>query len=112
MQIVVRTIISCLKEVKLVYRKRAVCLLLSTGCESIKVLCITCETYLPQASILCLVTVSNALLVLGTFVSAFRILSHSFHISDQDRIFPYIINTISSRRVMRIKKNIKRAISS
>ena len=27
-------------------------------------------------------------------------------ISDQDRISPYIINTLSTREVMRIKKNI------
>ena len=26
--------------------------------------------------------------------------------SDQDRIFPYNINTVSSRQVMRMKKNI------
>ena len=32
--------------------------------------------------------------------------------SDQDRISPYNINTISSRQVMRIKKNIDQGISS
>ena len=33
-------------------------------------------------------------------------------ISDQDRISPYNINTISSRQVMRIKKNINEGIIS
>ena len=32
--------------------------------------------------------------------------------SDQDRISPYIINTISSKQVMRIKKNINQGIIS
>ena len=32
--------------------------------------------------------------------------------SDQDRISPYNINTISSRKVMRIKKNISKGIIS
>ena len=32
--------------------------------------------------------------------------------SDQDRISPYNINTISSRQVMRIKKNINEGIIS
>ena len=32
--------------------------------------------------------------------------------SDQDRISPYNINTISSRQVMRIKKNINKGIIS
>ena len=32
--------------------------------------------------------------------------------SDQDRISPYNINTISSRQVMRIKKNINKGIKS
>ena len=33
-------------------------------------------------------------------------------ISDQDRISPYNVNTISSRQVMRIEKNINRGIIS
>ena len=33
-------------------------------------------------------------------------------ISDQDRISPYNINTISSSQVMRIKKNINKGIIS
>ena len=32
--------------------------------------------------------------------------------SDQDRISPYNINTISSKKVMRIKKNISKGIKS
>ena len=32
--------------------------------------------------------------------------------SDQDRIFPYNIDTISSRQVMRIKKKISQEITS
>ena len=33
-------------------------------------------------------------------------------ISDQDRISPYNVNTISSRQVMRIEKNINHGIIS
>ena len=37
-------------------------------------------------------------------------LNPSTPISDQDKISPYNINTISSRQVMRIKKNINQVI--
>ena len=37
-------------------------------------------------------------------------LNPSTPISDQDRISPYSINTISSRKVMRMKKNINKGI--
>ena len=40
------------------------------------------------------------------------VLSPFNHTSDQDRISPYNINTISSRQVMRIEKNINHGIVS
>ena len=39
-------------------------------------------------------------------VSSFFVLIPLIPVSDQDRFSPYFINTISSRQVMRIKKNI------
>ena len=39
-------------------------------------------------------------------VSSFFVFIPLIPVSDQDRFSPYFINTISSRQVMRIKKNI------
>ena len=47
-----------------------------------------------------------------TFEDPIEMLIQVTLLSDQDRISPYNINTISSRQVTRIKKNINKVIIS
>ena len=47
-----------------------------------------------------------------TFEDPIEMLIRVTLLSDQDRISPYNINTISSRQVTRIKKNINKVIIS
>ena len=49
-------------------------------------------------------------LTMSKFLMPFKVLNPFTATSDQDRISPYNINTISSRQVMRIEKNINYGI--
>ena len=57
-------------------------------------------------------TVVTKWYVIDDFDSFVYILNPFTPTSDQDRISPYNINTISSRQVMRIEKNVNHGIIS